>query len=218
MSAGRPCGRSSKSLPGITCSEEESAGGGADTTTGSRTAWGTGEAPGASVPVWGGWISSGRGASCACATAAPPKIVNETIARFIGAPDVVTACGHSPALECRETMGACSARGQAPDNRMLGGKERRPAAAVGRDDDLQGEGVADFYGLAEGEDRGWVGGAGVELGGRHGSRRVDDEAVGVPRVPQVQGRVRHAFQRDGEQRKEEDRREHAPSLRHRGEE
>src|SRR5215467_13217911 len=220
MSAGRPCGRSSKSLPGITCSEEESTGGGADTTTGSRTAWGTGEAPGASVPVWGGWISSGRGASCACATAAPPKIVNATIARFIGAPDdVVTACGHSPAIDSRETMSACSAPGrQAPDDRTLGGEERRPAAAAGRDDDLRDEQLAALDEIAEGEDGGRVGSDGAELNSRHGGRRVDGEAVGVPRVSQVQGRVRDAFQRDGEQRKEEHGCEHAPARPHRGQE
>src|SRR5690242_20602981 len=45
-SAGRPWGRSSKSLPGISCSEEDVTGGGAVTSTGARVASGAGGAVG----------------------------------------------------------------------------------------------------------------------------------------------------------------------------
>src|SRR5262245_50692085 len=71
MSAGRPCGRSSKSRPGINCSEDELAGGGAETSTGSSIsgfssdgAWTVGGAAG-----WAG--ESDRGCSWATAHPAP---------------------------------------------------------------------------------------------------------------------------------------------------
>src|SRR5262245_15310547 len=92
MSAGRPCGRSSKSLPGISISDEADTGGGADTTTGSSTVGGGGLAgDGGSVSGAGlVWAVNERpvsgsdlGASCASAKPALPRSRAVRIARFI---------------------------------------------------------------------------------------------------------------------------------------
>src|SRR5262245_52089121 len=74
MSRGRPCGRISKSRPGISSSDEAATGAGADTVTGASTGGGGGDAPAASSDSAGAvGVSWVLGVSCASANAVLPS-------------------------------------------------------------------------------------------------------------------------------------------------